>query len=167
MPFPGCLSALASIIDQIAIFGLRNRSHHRFRFRQYSVRSGGETLIYDGPAGRKGGPPPGLAWSWPARCGRISALGGGSTGCDWNHRELRQAAATLAISSPDSASEDEQVSSSLSQIAAVVAGLALLTTGFIVFSRSATRSLAKSLAVSTSLAVLAAVLITVARNLGS
>jgi hypothetical protein len=89
------------------------------------------------------------------------------TGCDWNHRELRQAAGTLAINSPDSASEDEQVSSSLSQIAAVVAGLALLVTGFVVFSKSATRSLAKSLAVSVSLAVLAAVLISVARNLGS
>jgi hypothetical protein len=73
----------------------------------------------------------------------------------------------LAITSPNSASEDEQVSSSLSQIAAVVAGLALLATGFTVFSKSATRRLAKSLAVSTSLAVLAAVLITVARNLGS
>jgi uncharacterized membrane protein len=73
----------------------------------------------------------------------------------------------LAINSPDSASEDEQVSSSLSQIAAVVAGLALLATGFVVFSKSGTRSLAKSLAVSMSLAVLAAVLITVARNLGS
>ena len=59
------------------------------------------------------------------------------------------------------------MSSSLSQIAAVVAGLALLATGFVVFSKRGTRSLAKSLAVSMSLAVLAAVLITVARNLGS
>ena len=73
----------------------------------------------------------------------------------------------MAITSPNSASEDEQVSSSLSQIAAIVAGLALLATGFTVFSRSATRSLVKSLAVSISLAVLAAVLITVAHNLGS
>ena len=143
MPRLKCLSALASINDQIAIFGLRNRSHHRFRFRQYSVRSGDETLIYDGPGGRKGGPRPGLAWSWPARCGRMSALGGGGRDVTRNHRELRQAAGTLAINSPDSASEDEQVSSSLSQIAAVVAGLALLVTGFVVFSKSATRSLAK------------------------
>lgn len=59
------------------------------------------------------------------------------------------------------------MSSSLSQIAAIVAGLALLATGFTVFSRSATRGLVKSLAVSISLAVLAAVLITFARNLGS
>ena len=73
----------------------------------------------------------------------------------------------MAITSPNSASEDEQVSSSLPQIAAIVAGLALLATGFTVFSRSATRGLVKSLAVSISLAVLAAVLITFARNLGS
>ncbi|MCP3441612.1 hypothetical protein [Bradyrhizobium sp. CCGUVB14] len=59
------------------------------------------------------------------------------------------------------------MSSTLSQIAATVAGLALLATGFIVFSRGATTSLVKSLAVSLSLAVLAAVLIAVARNLGS
>ena len=59
------------------------------------------------------------------------------------------------------------MSSSLSQIAAIVAGLALLATGFTVFSKSATRGLVKSLAVSISLAVLAAVLITFARNLGS
>ena len=59
------------------------------------------------------------------------------------------------------------MSSSLSQIAAIVAGLALLATGFTVFSRSATRGLVKSLAVSLSLAVLATVLITVVRNLGS
>ena len=59
------------------------------------------------------------------------------------------------------------MSSSLSQIAAIVAGLALFATGFTVFSRSATRGLVKSLAVSISLAVLAAVLITFARNLGS
>jgi VanZ family protein len=80
---------------------------------------------------------------------------------------LRQAAGTLAITLPNSASEDEQVSSTLSQIAAVVAGLALLATGFVVFSKSPTRRLVKSLAVSMSLAVLAAVLISVARNLGS
>ncbi|KJC36359.1 hypothetical protein UB31_36840 [Bradyrhizobium sp. LTSP849] len=59
------------------------------------------------------------------------------------------------------------MSSILSQIASVVAGLALLTTGFIVFPENYRRSLAKGLAISISLAVLAAVLITVARNLGS
>jgi len=55
MPFPGCLSALASLIRQIAIFALRIRSHYLFRFRHYSVRSSDETLLYDGPCGRKGG----------------------------------------------------------------------------------------------------------------
>ena len=59
------------------------------------------------------------------------------------------------------------MSSTLSQIAAVVAGLALFTTGFIVFPQNYARSLAKGLAVSVALAVLAAVLIAVARNLGS
>jgi len=60
------------------------------------------------------------------------------------------------------------VSSTLSQIASVVAGLALLTTtGFIVFPENYGTSLAKGLAVSVSLAVLAAVLIAVARNFGS
>ncbi|TYL93385.1 hypothetical protein FXB40_21370 [Bradyrhizobium rifense] len=39
------------------------------------------------------------------------------------------------------------MSSSLSQIAAIVAGLALLATGFVVFSKNPTRSLVKSLAV--------------------
>src|SRR5437879_5331732 len=61
MPYPGCLSALAAIIRQIAIFGLRNRSHHPFRIRRYSVRSGDKSLIYDGPLGRQGGPAPRLA----------------------------------------------------------------------------------------------------------
>ncbi|MDN3276508.1 hypothetical protein QWJ07_19765 [Frankia sp. RB7] len=59
------------------------------------------------------------------------------------------------------------MSSALSQIAAVVAGLALVTTGFIVYPESHTRGLAKGLTVSVSLAILAAVLIGVARNLGS
>jgi hypothetical protein len=59
------------------------------------------------------------------------------------------------------------MSSTLSQIAAAVAGLALFTTGFIVFPENYTRSLAKGLAFSVSLAMLAAVLIAVARNLGS
>ncbi|WP_441234069.1 hypothetical protein [Bradyrhizobium sp. 930_D9_N1_4] len=51
----------------------------------------------------------------------------------------------------------------LSQIASVVAGVALLTTGFVVFPRNTT----KSLTVSVSLAVLAVVLITALRNYGS
>lgn len=59
------------------------------------------------------------------------------------------------------------MSSALSQIAAVVAGLALFTTGFIVFPNSHPMSLAKGLTVSVSLAVVAAVLISVARNFGS
>ena len=59
------------------------------------------------------------------------------------------------------------MSSTLSQIASVVAGLALLSTGFIVFPENYTRSLAKGLTVSVSLAILAAVLIGFARNLGS
>lgn len=61
------------------------------------------------------------------------------------------------------------MSSTLSQIAAVVAGLALLTTGFtvFVFPEGHTGSLARGLTVSVSLALLAAVLITFGRNLGS
>ena len=59
------------------------------------------------------------------------------------------------------------MSSTLSQIAAIVAGLAILTTGFIVFPKSPTKSLTKGLAVSVSLAILAAILISVARNFGS
>ncbi|WP_234685770.1 hypothetical protein [Bradyrhizobium monzae] len=59
------------------------------------------------------------------------------------------------------------MSSALSQLAAVVAGLALVTTGFILYPENFTRGLAKGLTVSVSLAVLAAVLISVARNLGS
>ena len=59
------------------------------------------------------------------------------------------------------------MSSALSQIAAVVAGLALLTTGFVLFvPDNLPRGLVKSLAVSVSLAVLAAVLINLARNFG-
>ncbi|MBR0724629.1 hypothetical protein [Bradyrhizobium manausense] len=75
--------------------------------------------------------------------------------------------ATVAVSSIASASEDERVSSTLSQIAAAVAGLALLTTGFVVFPESHTKGLAKGLTISVSLAILAAVLITFARDLGS
>ncbi len=59
------------------------------------------------------------------------------------------------------------MSSTLSQIVSVVAGLALLTTGFIFFPDIHTRSLAKDLAISVSLAVLAAALLAIARNLGS
>ncbi len=73
----------------------------------------------------------------------------------------------LAIISTRRVSEHEQVSPTLSQIAAIVAGLALFVTGFIVFPENYTRSLAKGLAVSVSLAILAAVLIGVARNFGS
>lgn len=68
--------------------------------------------------------------------------------------------------SPSRASEDEQVSSALSQIAAMVAGLALVTTTILI-PGDHTGSPAKSLVVSASLAILAAVLISVARNLGS
>lgn len=59
------------------------------------------------------------------------------------------------------------MSHTLSQIAAVLAGVALLTTGFVVFPLSETRSLAKGMGVSLSLAVLAAVLIAAVRNYGS
>jgi hypothetical protein len=68
--------------------------------------------------------------------------------------------------SPSRASEDEQVSSALSQIAAMVAGLALVTTTFLIPEGHA-RNPARSLVVSASLAILAAVLISAARNLGS
>jgi len=59
------------------------------------------------------------------------------------------------------------MSSTRSQIASIVAGLALLTTGFIVFPENYTGSLAKGMAVSVSLAALAAVLMAVAREFGS
>jgi hypothetical protein len=60
------------------------------------------------------------------------------------------------------------VSSTLSQIAAVTAGLALFVTGLVFFfPEPNVRGLIKSLAVSVSLAVLAAILINVARNLGA
>ena len=59
------------------------------------------------------------------------------------------------------------MSHTVSQIAATVAGVALLTTGFVVFPNNYTKSLAKGVAVSVSLAVFAAVLISVARNYGS
>lgn len=59
------------------------------------------------------------------------------------------------------------MSHTLSQIASVVAGVALLTTGFVVFPENYTKGLAKGMAVSVSLAVLAAVLMTAVRNFGS
>lgn len=59
------------------------------------------------------------------------------------------------------------MSQTLSQIASVLAGVALLTTGLIVFPQNYTKSLIKGMAISVSLAVLAALLITAARNFGS
>jgi len=50
------------------------------------------------------------------------------------------------------------------QIAALVAGLALFSTGFILFPREGMRGLAKGLVVTVSLAVFAAFLITAARS---
>ena len=58
------------------------------------------------------------------------------------------------------------MSSTLSQIAAMVAGLALVTTTFLIPEGHA-RSPAKSLVVAASLAILAAVLISLARNVDS
>jgi hypothetical protein len=58
MPRLKCLSALASIKCQIAIFGLTNRRHHpRRQFGSWglSARSGGKSLIYDSLRRRKGG----------------------------------------------------------------------------------------------------------------
>jgi hypothetical protein len=49
---------------------------------------------------------------------------------------------------------------------AVVAGLAILATGLIVFPSAGMRGLAKGLAVTVSLAVIAAFLITAARSFG-
>ena len=40
-------------IDQIAIFGLRNRSRFTFRIRQYQDRSGDKSLIYERAQRRK------------------------------------------------------------------------------------------------------------------
>ena len=58
------------------------------------------------------------------------------------------------------------MSSTVFQIATVVAGLALFATAFIVFSRNGMMGLAKGLAVTVSLAVIAAFLITAARSFG-
>jgi hypothetical protein len=49
---------------------------------------------------------------------------------------------------------------------AVVAGLAILATGLIVFPKAGMKGLAKGLAVTVSLAVIAAFLITAARSFG-
>ena len=62
------------------------------------------------------------------------------------------------------------MSHTLSQIASVVAGVALLASAFTVFvylPRNDVHSLTKGMAASVSLAVLAAVLITAVRNFGS
>ena len=86
-------------------------------------------------------------------------------GCDRNHRELREA---QQVGGNSSVAEVERMFATLSQIAAVVARLALLAAGFVFFfPEPHTRTLGKSLVVSLSLAVLAAVLINVARNFGS
>jgi hypothetical protein len=60
----------------------------------------------------------------------------------------------------------EKMSSTVFQITAVVAGLALLATGFIAFPREGMKGLAKSLALTVSLAVVAALLITASRAFG-
>jgi hypothetical protein len=60
----------------------------------------------------------------------------------------------------------EKMSSTVFQIAAAVAGLALLATGFIVFPSEGMKGLAKGLALTVSLAVVAALLITVSRGFG-
>jgi hypothetical protein len=57
--------------------------------------------------------------------------------------------------------------SAVLQIAAVVAGLAILTTGLIVFPNAGVRGLFKGLAAAISLAVVAAFLIAAARSFGS
>jgi hypothetical protein len=41
-------NARPPVIDQIAIFELRNRSRLTFRLWRYSARSGDKSLIYDG-----------------------------------------------------------------------------------------------------------------------
>jgi hypothetical protein len=56
------------------------------------------------------------------------------------------------------------MSSTVFQIAALVAGLAIFATGFIVFPRGGMKGLAKGLALTISLAVIAAFLITAARS---
>jgi hypothetical protein len=66
--------------------------------------------------------------------------------------------------------EREQMSQTLSQIASVMAGVALLASAFTVFvylPEKHAKSLTKGMALSVSLAVFAAVLITAVRNFGS
>jgi hypothetical protein len=58
------------------------------------------------------------------------------------------------------------MSSTVVHIAAVIAGMAIFTTGLIVFPRPGLKGLAKGLAVAISLAVVAAFLITAARSFG-
>jgi len=77
-----------SIIDQIAIFGLRNRRHHPFRFWRYQVRSGDGTLIYEGRGGRKSGRLPGLARGWWLYRGGMSAVGWAAEGVTGDHRGI-------------------------------------------------------------------------------
>jgi len=60
----------------------------------------------------------------------------------------------------------EKMSSTVFQITAVLAGLALLATGFIAFPSEGMKGLAKSLALTVSLAVVAALLITASRAFG-
>lgn len=59
------------------------------------------------------------------------------------------------------------MSHTLSQIASVLAGLALLVNGFIIFPQGSMKSLAKSVAVSMSLAVFAIALIAAVRSYSS
>jgi hypothetical protein len=60
----------------------------------------------------------------------------------------------------------EKMSSTVFQITAAVAGLALLATGFIAFPNEGMKGLAKSLAITVSLAAFAALLITASRAFG-
>ena len=158
-------------LDQVsdAVFGSKKAGQHpRSRFasgdiRQVAVTNLSYTTARAGGRVVRGRADPELAGALRQN---VSHRRDG-TGCDRNHRELCRAAAKLAVPSTSGVLEDEQVSSALSQIASAVAGLALVTTGLIVFPENYTRSLAKGLAVSVSLAILAAVLISVARNLGS
>jgi hypothetical protein len=62
--------------------------------------------------------------------------------------------------------DDENMTSVASQIAAAVAGLALLATCFVIFPRDGVKGVAKGIGIAVSLAVLAAILITAARAFG-
>ena len=59
------------------------------------------------------------------------------------------------------------MSSVVSQTTALVAGLALLSAGFIIFPRNGLRGLAKAMAISISLAVVAAIVMMAARSFAS